>query len=346
MADKKSDDGYQKLKAELAAGDVGQVYIFHGEESYLRESSLQKIRQMLVPSGFEEFNYHRLNGKNLSMQELTETVEAMPMMAERTLVVVTDCDIFKLGEDARNALIALLEDFPEYCCLIFVYEQIEYKSNKVYKKLCDVLNRKARVVKFEAAERGKLIHWIRNHFRSHGQDIDVRTAEHLIFTCGTLMTGLLPEIEKISAYATHRDITVEDINAVADPILSAVVFDMTNAVTRGDYDRASDILGQLLKKHEEPFLILSVLGKELRRLYTARLALDSGKDRAWLMDLWNMRSDYPARLLMDAARKTTREWCAESLRLCEKLDKRMKSEKGFDEEGELKLFLMQLARRS
>ena len=55
------------------------------------------------PRGFEEFNYHRLSGKTLTMQELNEAVEAMPMMAERTLVVVTDCDLFKLPEDQRTA---------------------------------------------------------------------------------------------------------------------------------------------------------------------------------------------------------------------------------------------------
>ena len=63
---------------------------------------------------------------------------------------------------------------------------------------------------------------------------------------------------------------------------------------RQDYDRASELLGQLLKKQEEPIMILGVISKELRRLYTARLALDSRKDKLWLMDLWNMRSDYPA----------------------------------------------------
>lgn len=92
-------------------------------------------------------------------------------------------------------------------------------------------------------------------------------------------------------------------------------------------------------------MLLSTLGKELRRIYTARLALDSGKDKLWLMELWSMRSDYPARLLLDAARRTTREWCANSLALCQKLDRRMKSEKGIDREGELKLLLMQLAQR-
>ena len=195
-------------------------------------------------------------------------------------------------------------------------------------------------------QREQLLRWLKRRFAAVGHDIDADTADHLLFTCGTLMTDLVPEIEKIGAYAKGRAVTVEDINAVADPVLDAVVFDMTSAVTKGDYDRASELLGQLLKKQEEPIMILGVISKELRRLYTARLALDSGKDKLWLMDLWNMRSDYPARLLLDAARKTTHEWCANSLALCQKLDRRMKSEKGIDREGELKLLLMQLAQRA
>ena len=38
MAERKTPNkGYQKLKSDLSAGNVGQVYIFYGEESYLRE---------------------------------------------------------------------------------------------------------------------------------------------------------------------------------------------------------------------------------------------------------------------------------------------------------------------
>ena len=86
MAERKTPNkGYQKLKSDLSAGNIGQVYIFYGEESYLREYYLGEIKKKLVPAGFEEFNYHRLSGKTLTMQELNEAVEAMPMMAERTL---------------------------------------------------------------------------------------------------------------------------------------------------------------------------------------------------------------------------------------------------------------------
>ena len=52
------------------------------------------------------------------------------MMAERTLIVVTDWDIYKLNEDQRERFIALLEDLPEYCCIVFVYDTVAYKQIK------------------------------------------------------------------------------------------------------------------------------------------------------------------------------------------------------------------------
>ncbi len=347
MADKKKasrrGEALQKLKADLAGGTPGAAYIFFGEESYLREYYLGELRKKLIPEGFETFNYHSLEGKDLMVQTLAEMIEAMPMMAERTLTVVTDWDMFRLGEDQREKLIGLLEDLPPYCCAVFVYDTIDYKPNKTQKRLCRALDTYVEAVEFQAAESRDLLPWISRRFKALGKEIDRQTSEYLIFTCGGLMTGLVPEIEKIAAYAKGVSVTREDIDAVADPVLSAEVFKLSDAVLRGEYDQAASILGDLLKLQTEPIMILAALGSQIRRIWTARLALDSGKDRYWLMELWGMKSDYPAKLLLSAAQKTTGDWCAQAVRRCQALDRRMKSERGVDSAGELKLLLVQLA---
>lgn len=334
---------YDKFRADLASGDLGTVYVFHGEESYLREYYLTEMRKALVPAGFEEFNYHRLEGKGLTAQLLQETCEAMPMMAERTMVQIIDWDLFKLNEEQRNGIIALLEDFPEYCCLVFVYDQVEYKPNKTYKKLYTALEKSAQVVKFEEQSQSEILKWVSRRFKATGHTIDVSAAEHLLFTCGSLMNGLIPEIGKIASYARGERITKEDIDAVAAPVLEAQVFEMTGAVSKGDFDKAADVLGSLLKLQEEPFMILALIGKELRKLRTARIALDTGRDKFWLMERWNMRSDYPAKLLMDNARRVDRGWCAMAVKRCYETDLRIKSINGVDGADELKLLLMELA---
>lgn len=344
-AKKKSNEAFQKLKADLAAGQLGCAYIFYGEESYLREYYLEEVRKQLVPVGFEEFNYHKVEGKDLSVQSLSEMAEAMPMLSERTLIVVTDFDLFKLNEEQRTRMIAFLEDLPPYCCVVLVYDTIEYKPNKTMKKLYKAVTDHVESVEFRAADNSDLVAWITRRFKALGKEIDRQTAEHLIFTCGGLMTGLVPEIIKIGTYAKGKAITPKDIDAVADPVLSAEVFKLSDAVLQNDYDRAASILGDLLKMQTEPIMILAALGSQLRRIHTARLAIDSGKDKYWLMELWDMKSDYPAKLLLTAARRTSADWCAEAVKMCQVLDRRMKSEKGIDAAGELKLLLVRLGAR-
>ncbi len=68
-----ANEAFQKLKSDLTASSPGCAYIFYGEESYLREYYLEQLRKCLIPSGFEEFNYHRLDGKEISVQNLVET---------------------------------------------------------------------------------------------------------------------------------------------------------------------------------------------------------------------------------------------------------------------------------
>lgn len=338
----KENTAFQKLKADIAAGTPGSVYIFYGEEAYLREYYLGELRKQLIPNGFEEFNYHRLEGKDLTVQTLFEMAEAMPMMTERTLILVSDFDIFKLGEEQREKFIAFLVDVPEYCCIVFSYDTLAYKPNKTMKKLNNALADHAQAVEFRPAESSDLVAWIARRFRALGKEIDRQTAEYLIFLCGPLMTGLVPEIAKIGAYTKGKTITEKDIDAVADPVLSAEVFKLSDAVLAGNYDRAAQILGDLLKMQTEPILILGMLGAQLRRIYTARLSIDSGKDKYWLMSLWGYKSEYPVKMLLSAAKKTSASWCAAAVKECQVLDRRMKSEKGVDSAGELKLLLVRL----
>lgn len=345
MATEKNEKlpGYEELHRQVQSGSVGNVYIFQGEETYLMQQAVAELQALLVPPGFEEFNYHRLSGKGLTVQEVTEAVEAMPMMAEHTFVTVTDMDIFKLDEPQRTALTALLGDFPEYCTLVFLYRQIPYKKDARLKKLASALAEHAQEIEFAQQGQQKLFRWVRRRFAAMDKEIDDNAVEHLLFTCGSLMDGLVPEIAKIGAYARGKQVTVADIDAVADPVLDAEVFQMTDAVAARKYDRAAELLAELLRMQEEPIRILAALGKMLRQLYTARLAIDGGKDRVWLKDLWRMKSDYPARKLLDSARNVGRDWCREAVKRCQVLDRRMKSERNMDSEGELKLLLMELA---
>lgn len=287
------------------------------------------------------------------------------MMAERTMIVVSDYDLSRLPDGQRETLCAFLADVPEWCCVVFYYDTVPYRltrqkeadadgdtaaepesvsvTPKAAGSLKKALEAHVQILEFTPLSASELLDWIEDQFRRRGKRIDRRTAEYLVFTCGNLMEGLSQEIGKIADYVSAETVTRRDIDDIADPVLSRQAFDLSNAVSAGNYDAAAAVLGDLLKMQTVPYMISAALGKELRRLYTARLALDYGRGQDWLMDIWKMKSGYPAKLALSAARRTNTAWCAWAVRECEILDRRMKSERGIDPSAELKFLLVRLS---
>ena len=336
---KAENAAYQKLKKDIADNHIGRLYVFHGEEAYLRDYYLGRMKAKLLPEGLEDFNYHLLQGKDFDLKGLAMLIDCLPVMSERTLVVVMDQDLYK-GD--REGLTALLGDLPEYLCLVFVYDLLEYKAD-ARTKLAAAIKAAGSVVQFERQEQGDLVDWIRRRFKADGPDIDSEEARYLIFQCGDLMTGLISEIGKISAYAKNHRVTRADIDAVATPQLDAVVFQMTDAIAAGNFEKAASVLGDLFHMQEVPIKLLAVLGRQLRQIYSARLALEAGKGSSYLMELWGLRSAYPADKLMQGARRFSLAWCRRAVIHCGELDLEMKS--GGDGQELLVGFLLELARK-
>lgn len=332
--------GYQKLKKDLSAGKPGKLYIFHGEETYLRDYYLGKLRKLLLAGGMEEFNLHEIAAKEMSPHALEEAVDCLPMMSERTLVQVVDFDLYKAGEKDREAYIRILSQLPEYCCVVFLYDLIDYKGD-ARTKLAAALKANGTVVNFVRQDQGDLVDWVRRRFRALGKDIDSRMALDLIFLCGDLMHNLIGEIEKIAAYAKGPHITREDIEAVATPQLDAVVFRMTDAIGEGQFDKAMGVLGELYQMQEAPIKIMWSLGRQMRQLYSARLALERGQGTSFVAGLWNLKP-YPADKLVRSAKRFSLPWCRRAVVRCGEVDLAMKST-GQDGQELLTSLLLELA---
>lgn len=337
----KIEDGFKKLKSDISAKNISGLYLFWGQEDYLREFYLEKIKDILLPKGLEELNYKSFEGKDVNLALVMEAVDALPVFSERTIVEVRDFDIYKCAADKKDAVQGILSDIPDYCCLIFVYTSPDFKPDG-RTKLHTLIKDTGLVVEFQRQEQSDLINWIRRRFTALNLEIERGEAEYLIFYCGGLMNGLITEIEKIGAFAKGKKITRSDIEEVGTPALDAVVFKLADALSTKNYEESAKILGELLVMRESPIMILAVVGKQVRQLFTAKLAIDSGRGVDYIQKLWGMRSSYPARLLMDCAKKLSTSWCRESVLLCAETDLKMKST-GIDGEILIKELFIKLA---
>ena len=332
----------QQLKADLKAKDPGRLYIFHGEETFLLHHYQEQLRKQLVDELTESFNFHKLNNETFSMEDFADAVENLPMMAERTMVVVDEIDIFKMNESDREKMVDIFSDIPDYCTVVFTYETVNFKPDKRLKKLWEAVNKNGELVEFAKQNQRDLIAWITRHFAAADKRISPDLCAYLIDITDGTMTSLSGEIQKITAYSGADEIRRSDIDAVTEPVLDAVVYQMTDALSQGEYGGALLKLQQLLKMQQEPLMILGAIGSHFRRLSSARILLDNGKTATELMRLYGMQ-DYPARKTMSAASRFGARFYAKAAELVLESDRRMKTSYD-DPKRILEVLIMDLAR--
>ncbi len=332
MAKKPADhSALQEFKDQLRAGEPRRLYVFRGEETYLMRKYLGELQKRLLDPVTESFNYHRFHGEHFSLSEFHDAVENLPMMADRTLVIVDDLPIFELDSSVRGNMAELIQDIPEYCTLVFVFETVPYKPEKDSSGLEQALKKNAFFVNFDKRDRSDLVDYVSAAFRREKKQISNALCGYLVdLTDGTL-SALSAEVRKICAFSEASQICREDIDAVTEPTLDAVVFQMTDCLAKKDFGGALKKLQDLLKMQQEPLAILGAVGSHFRKLSAARMLSDRGKQAGELAQLYNMKP-YPAQKMMDNARLFPPRFCARASELVMETDFRMKSSYGDSEE--------------
>lgn len=335
---------WRRLQADLKAGTLGKFYIICGEEAFMRDHCVQRITKQLTDGPAGAFNSHRFSAADCTPQALSDAIDAMPMMAERTLVRVDDLDLFKQPQSAREQYTDILSDLPDYCCVLFVYDTVDFQRNGTMKKLAACIDQNAQIVRFDKQSERDLCAWITRHFRAHEKTVTDELCRYLIFRTDGLMTTLAGEIDKIAAYQQGSAITRGAIDAVVIPALNAQTFDISDAVVRGDYEAALCKLQELFAMQTDPIAVLGAIGAQLRRMLYARTVLSCGGAQKELMELTGLKS-YPAGLTLTAARRVSDAFCQRAAELTLQTDIAMKT--GADEPNRLlELLLVQLAQEA
>ena len=345
MARKQNEENsLQELKSAIRAKMPERLYIFHGEEKFLLHHYFNQLKNLLLDDLTESFNYHKFNSETFSLQSFVDSVEAFPMMAEHTLVHVDDVDLFKLPEGEREKIGETLGDIPNWCTVVFTHETVAWKPDKRLKKLWEPIQANAQIVDFQKQNQRELISWVSRHFLARGKRISNDLCAYLIDITDGTMTSLSGEIHKISSYSGAEEIRKSDIDAVTEPVLDAVVYQMTDAISQGDYGLALQKLQQLLKMQQEPLGILGAIGGHFRRISTARTLQENGRNATELAKLYGIQ-DYPARKSMEAARKFSPQLCKIAAELVLETDRKIKT--SFDDpERLLELLILQLAQEA
>ena len=280
----------EDLEKDLKQGILKSLYLLYGEEKFLLESSLKKIKNLFGET-LKGINYITIDETNL--QEIISDIETPSFGYEKKLIIAKNTGIFKketkkkTKTDKENIKTKLLdylnENFEEIkntVVLVFVEEEADKCE------LLQFIDKNGVVCNFEFQKPNQIQARIKAIANAYKVNIDVPTLSYFIECCGTNQQELVNEIRKLIEYAGEGGtITKEDIDSLSIKKMESVIFDLTDSLGKKNTKKAIEVLRNLILAKEPVQKILITLYNHFKKLYLVKIALQNNKDIIDALDL-------------------------------------------------------------
>ncbi len=250
----------------LAQGAVPSVLLFEGDEEHMKQAALESLQKKLLPEGMEELNRTLLDAPETD--QIIAAAETLPFMAERRLIIVRNHPALTGRSEADDRLVEYLSSVPSFSVLLFYCTQKPDGRKKLY----SAVKKLNGIVVFSPLRDRELTAFVTSAFRELGKECDERTADFLIFTCGSDTGLLLTEIAKVASHAGDApSIHPDSVRAVATPSAECTVFQMVDAVVSGQSSRAFLLMRSQLLAGADRMYMLSMLLRQFRLLQHVKI---------------------------------------------------------------------------
>ncbi len=261
----------KQLKKHIREKEFFSLYLFFGDESYLKAHYVDLLSQSVVDKSFESLNLDRFDGKNAELREVFDRAMTLPMLSEKRCVIVEDYKLESLGEKEAKTLSSAFESLPESTVLIF-FQSSDSFNRKNGKKALSLFEKFGAVCELGKRKGNDLIKPLISSAAKQGVTLSPQMAQYLVASVGDDLNVLVNELSKVCNYAEQGEITKAHIDAVAVKTVDAKVSSLTRALLSGNFEKAYDILDSLLTLKTEPNYILgSIIGTYVD-MYRAKVA--------------------------------------------------------------------------
>ena len=273
----------EELEKELNQGILKNIYLLYGEELFLLENTLKKIRNVFGEC-IKGINYIPIDDTNIS--GIISDIETPAFGYERKLIVARNSGILKKEGKRKNVELGKIRDrlaryleenkklIEKSVVLVFIEEDVDNRTN-LYK----TIDKLGKICNFEYQKPIQIEKRIKAICYGYKVNISDSNLRYFIECCGTNMQELINEIRKLIEFAGENGtIQKEDIDKLCIKKLESVIFDLTDSLGKKETGKALQVLKNLLYAKEPIQKILITLYNHFKRLYFTKMAIKYNKD--------------------------------------------------------------------
>jgi len=260
----------RELNMRIDRGDMAPLYLLIGEEIFMIDQAIGKIKNKALGDGLADFNLNTFYASDCKVQDVVDAAQTLPMMAQRRVVLVKQAHDFSAVE--LEQLTPLIENPVDTSVLVLVAEKADMR-----KRFFKTFESKGVVCKFVRPYENQLDPWIHEIAKLHGKVLSLDAVVVIKEWVGTSLTDINNELAKVAQYVGERaHIDVGDVKAVVSRSRIDTVFELVNCMGRGDCASSFTHLANLLDNGQNEIGVLSMTIRHFRILLLCHEALKEG----------------------------------------------------------------------
>lgn len=232
------------------------IYFLSGEDQYTIDLAIAAIEKAVAPFVLSEFDKEVIGSeKNQSLNQVLDLAYSFPFGGGKKLFIVKNFEKFS----DKKELAGYINNPPEFTIIVFTQaEKISDSSKEPYSSLL------FRRVLFEArtATGEELVDWLLKKSKQLGINFTRDLAQLLVDIVGEEKTLLEMQLQKLLNYLSDKTkITTDDIIKLASPTKEYSIFNLQDALGKGNKSYAVEVAYNLLDSGMEIVAIINMLSK-------------------------------------------------------------------------------------
>jgi len=251
------------LWKRLAQGHIDPCYLFFGEETYLIQEYTTTLIEHILGTAPRDFNCDVFNVDSDTLEEALSIARTLPMMATHRVVVLHR--LHQLRKAEWPQLERYLERPSTSTALICS------SSVSDSRKCPPSLWQHAVTIECSRLEGPKLHDWVAHTVAQRGYRIAPEALQVLLHEQQPDLQTLKQEIEKLCTYAGETsEITLDDVQEVTHTSRLQSIFALSDALGTRQIGPAFLVVERLLDQGEPPLVILSMMVRHVRLLWSVK----------------------------------------------------------------------------
>ncbi len=253
---------------------MANVTFLYGNDEFAIARKLKDFESDFADPTTAGMNTAHLEARSMSEDELNNAVNAMPFLAPKRLVILSNPSAKYNNPSARKKFETYISNVPDSARLV-IHELMEPKETEKHWLIKWSKNSTAiKTQSFMLPKQRDMAGWIINEVKNQNGKIEPQAAAKLAEMVGvdTRQAGM--EISKLLAYVNwDRPVQGSDVEAVCIVTSQQSVFEFADALSQGNGKVAQRLLHRLLE-NEDAFALWGMVVRQFRLLIQAREILD------------------------------------------------------------------------